>query len=65
MTQEDFDKLPLLLSATQTMHAVGCNEETLKNLRESNPELATVLPGMTHHRYVKAVVARLAKLKYK
>lgn len=65
MTQKEFDALPLLLKPEQAMEALGCNEDTLRILREGTPGIAIRLPGMKHHRYLKANIALLAKVEYK
>jgi hypothetical protein len=63
MTQADFDKLPALLSAYQVILVLGCNEKTLRKIRESKPDIAVMVRGMQRHRYLKAKVAELARLR--
>ena len=65
MTQKEFDALPMLLRAAQAMDALGCDRETLRLLREGAPNIAVQLPGMAENRYIKANIARLAKLEYR
>jgi hypothetical protein len=64
MTQKAFNDLPLLLRAADVAAVLRCDKETLKILREANPELARKLPGMSQWRYSKSEVAKLARLVY-
>jgi hypothetical protein len=64
MTQEEFRRLPLLLTPRMASEALGCQVLTLRQLRAANPELATMVPGMKQWRYVKGEIARLARLKF-
>ncbi len=65
MTQEEFDKLPLLLSPGQVRVVIGCDQKTVKVLRRIYPQLGVRLRGMKHWRYRKAIVAKLIGIVYK
>ena len=64
MTQDQFNKLPLLLHAREVCVVLGCTKHTLRELRQAYPDLAVRLKAMKHWRYRKVIVARLAQISY-
>ncbi len=62
MTRDEFNKLPLLIRSADAMKILGYNDDGLRSLRESNPNLTTVPPGMTRFRWVKSELAKIARL---
>lgn len=69
MTQQEFDRLPLLLRRAQAMDVLGMDRRKLKVLREmaelSGKPIATQLPGDDEWKYFKGEIARLAKVAYR
>jgi hypothetical protein len=64
MTQDEFNALPLLLTRAEALEVLGLHKEQLRELRESDRNVAVKLPGMTQWRYRKEVLATLARLKF-
>jgi hypothetical protein len=66
MTQEEFDKLPLVLTSGMVREILGVDYHHVTDLAESQPKL--VMKGSMqkgkHLRFYKSEIAKLAKLKY-
>jgi hypothetical protein len=63
MTQDDFDRLPLLLRPAQAREVLGCDRDGLLKVRKAMPELAVKLDGMKEWRYRKVELAKVVGLK--
>lgn len=62
MTQEEFDRLPMLLRRHAVLQLLGINRNSLNELRASDPLLVVVLPGGREVRYRKSRLAKLVRL---
>ena len=62
MTQEEFDRLPLMLRPGDVKAALGIDREQVVAWRVANPDVATKLPGMRQYRYYKVKVAEVLRV---
>lgn len=65
MTQEQFDKLPVVLKHGHMVEIFECSDDTVRKMRESWKGLAKKQPGTETWIYKKAEVAAFLGLKCK